>query len=74
MDAVPMANSRVLMQVPLPGGEALRLVHDSDDMLTIQRQGEILPGCFWRETEMHRAVSEFRRITRDLRDATNHNN
>lgn len=58
----------VLLEVRLPPGEPLTLVYGGDDeTLTIQQGGRILPGCFWRDGEMHKAISEFRHLTRQRR-------
>ena len=59
----------ILLEVRLPPGEPLALVYGGDDeTLTIQQGGRILPGCFWRESEMHKAISEFRHHSRQFRE------
>jgi hypothetical protein len=58
----------VLLEVRLPPGDPLTLVYGGDDqVLTIQQRGRILSRCFRREGEMHKAISEFRNISRQLR-------
>lgn len=56
----------VLFQVKLPGGEILRLVREEDELLTIQQSGRVLPGCYWRDDEVDRAIREFRLISHRL--------
>lgn len=68
MDTLQRPDDYVLLEVRLPPGESLTLVYGGDDeTLTIQQGGRILPGCFWREAEMHKAISEFRHLSRQLR-------
>jgi hypothetical protein len=73
MDSLQRPEERVLLEVRMPPGEPLTLVYADDETLTIQQGGRILPGCFWREAEMHKAISEFRHISRELRAASNRN-
>ena len=67
METLNSTGDCVLLEVPLPPGEPLTLVYGGDDSLTIQHGGRILPGCFWREAEMHKAISEFRHLSKQLR-------
>jgi hypothetical protein len=73
MEPLQRPDERVLLEVRMPPGDSLTLVYGDDETLTIQQGGRILPGCFWREAEMHKAISEFRHISRELRAASNGN-
>jgi hypothetical protein len=69
METLERTGDRILMEVPLPPGEPLTLVYGGDDeTITIQHGGRILPGCFWHEAEMHKAISEFRHLSRQFRE------
>lgn len=68
METLQRPDDYVLLEVRMPPGESLTLVYgEGDETLTIQQGGRILPGCFWRGAEMHKAISEFRHLSRRFR-------
>ena len=53
---------RVLLEIPLRPAGSLALVQ-SDDDICIKRDGQLVEGCFWRATEMPKAIDEFRHLS-----------
>ncbi len=53
----------VIFHAPLRRGGELTLVQGEDD-LCIKRNGSLVAGCFWRLSEMDKAINEFRDLVR----------
>jgi hypothetical protein len=53
---------RVLLEIPLRPEGSLALVQSEDD-ICIKRDGQLVEGCFWRASEMSKAIDEFRHLS-----------
>jgi hypothetical protein len=56
-------SEKVLMVAPLEPAGSLALVSGPDD-LYIKQDGRLVSGCFWRSSEIEKAVAEFRHLQR----------
>jgi hypothetical protein len=57
----------VLLEIPLRTHGSLALVQSNDD-ICIKRDGQLVEGCFWRASEMSKAIDEFRHLSHLLED------
>ena len=60
-------SERVLLEIPLRPRGSLALVQTDDD-ICIKRDGRLVEGCFWRASEMSKAIDEFRHLSHALED------